>query len=99
MQARSAAAARKGRADVFIFLVGMVSGVLRNGTSRVGAPLAPRSRIEPRARKAGKLHRVDVVACGDSGPAHVHALRGRCAAEERIVFLAQLARGLEAPVW
>ena len=49
----------------------------RDGTRRIGRPLAPRARVERRARQPGDLHREQVVARGDARAALVHHLRGR----------------------
>src|ERR1700693_4197481 len=75
-----------------------VSRERRDRTRGIGAPLAPGSRIEPAAGKAGELEGEDVVAGRDARAAHVHRLFGRCRAQEFRELAAQLLRSVEAPV-
>jgi len=64
----------------------------------IGAPLAPRARIELRTVKARDFHRQRVVARGDARAAVVHDFDGLALAEDGEELLFQLLRRLEGAV-
>src|SRR6185369_70936 len=65
--------------------------------ARVGDPLAPRPRIEPRPGEAGNFHCERVVRGGDARTAVVHDVARRTAAEDREEVFLQFVGLLEDP--
>src|SRR6266571_7320038 len=68
------------------------------GSLGIRAPLAPRSRIEPRTGKPGDLHCEQVVAGGDARAAVVNDFFGATASEQGLKVFFKLLRRLEAAI-